>query len=66
MGEILKNYHPPYGFKIVQVGDGAVGKTTLFMRYVNGVFPDDYIPTVFDNYATNVMVSENSYTIHLW
>eukprot|EP01113_Clastostelium_recurvatum_P049422 TRINITY_DN9153_c1_g1_i5.p1 TRINITY_DN9153_c1_g1~~TRINITY_DN9153_c1_g1_i5.p1 ORF type:complete len:671 (+),score=103.10 TRINITY_DN9153_c1_g1_i5:30-2015(+) len=52
--------------KIVIVGDGAVGKTTSMIRYTVGAFPEDYVPTVFDEYSANVMYKGTIWNVGLW
>ncbi|XP_068249489.1 ras-like GTP-binding protein RhoL [Palaemon carinicauda] len=52
--------------KIVTVGDGAVGKTSLLVTYTQGAFDQQYTPTVFENYAGDVEVNGKKYNITLW
>ena len=52
--------------KCVVVGDAAIGKTSLLMRYTTKKFPTEHIPTVFENYSTTVNVDGKAIYLHLW
>jgi len=54
------------GIKLVVVGDGAVGKTCLLISYANNRFPEEYVPTVFDNYVVNLTAGEQTIELGLW
>jgi len=53
--------------KVVVVGDGAVGKTSLLISYATDKFPEQYVPTVFENYSTQIPREDGtSILLHLW
>lgn len=52
--------------KITIVGDGTVGKTCILMTYTKNVFPEEYIPTVFENHESVITVDSIDYSIKLW
>jgi len=52
--------------KLVVVGDGAVGKTSLLISYATGEFPTEYLPTVFENYTAQMKREHDVILLHLW
>lgn len=52
--------------KLVIVGDGACGKTSLLYVFTLGEFPTEYHPTVFENYVTDCRVDGKAVQLTLW
>jgi hypothetical protein len=38
----------------------------MLMSFCNNTFPKEYLPTVFDNYNTAIMVDDEPYNLGLW
>lgn len=52
--------------KCVVVGDGCVGKTSLLHVYTEKRFPEEYEPTVFDNYNVEMIFEGKMVSLGLW
>lgn len=52
--------------KLVIVGDGACGKTSLLSVYISGTFPKEHTPTVFENYVKDVVIDGKTVNLALW
>uniref|UniRef100_A0A3Q3IUT0 Rho-related GTP-binding protein RhoH n=1 Tax=Monopterus albus TaxID=43700 RepID=A0A3Q3IUT0_MONAL len=52
--------------KCVLVGDTAVGKTSLLVRFTSETFPETYKPTVFDNTGVEVYMDGVQINLGLW
>lgn len=52
--------------KLVIIGDGTCGKTSLLSVFTLGYFPPHYVPTVFENYVTDCRVDGRSVELALW
>ncbi|XP_071397070.1 rho-related GTP-binding protein RhoH [Centroberyx affinis] len=52
--------------KCVLVGDSAVGKTALLVRFTSETFPDSYKPTVYENTGVDVYMDGVQISLGLW
>jgi len=55
-----------YQLKLLVVGDGAVGKTCALVTYATNEFPEEYVPTVFDNRSIETTYEGKSVLLQLW
>ena len=59
------NFNPRRSIKCTTVGDGTSGKTCLLMSFSSHKFPTEFVPTVFENYSTDLIVDTQFITLAL-
>ncbi|KAL7411598.1 ras-domain-containing protein [Mrakia frigida] len=52
--------------KLVIVGDGASGKTSLLCVFSLGEFPKEYKPAIFENYVAEIQLDGKPVQLALW
>ncbi|ODV88709.1 hypothetical protein CANCADRAFT_18075, partial [Tortispora caseinolytica NRRL Y-17796] len=52
--------------KIVVVGDGGCGKTSLLIVYTKGEYPGEYVPTIFETYNKVIEINQRQVELTLW
>ncbi|KAH8092234.1 ras-domain-containing protein [Cristinia sonorae] len=57
--------HNPIRRKLVIVGDGACGKTSLLCSFALGEFPKEYVP-IFENYVAEIRLDGKPVQLALW
>jgi len=50
----------------VVVGDGECGKTCLLIVFSKDEFPEEYNPTIFENYVADIEVDGRPVELALW
>jgi hypothetical protein len=56
----------PIRRKLLVVGDGACGKTSLLLAYKEDRFNKEYVPTIFENTRACVQVEHRTVELDLW
>jgi small GTP-binding protein len=56
----------PIRRKLVIIGDGACGKTSLLCSFALGEFPKEYQPTIFENYVAEIRLDGKAVQLARW
>ncbi|XP_029102859.1 rho-related GTP-binding protein RhoN-like [Scleropages formosus] len=52
--------------KIVVVGDAQCGKTALLHVFAKDSYPENYVPTVFENYTASFEIDKQRIELNMW
>jgi len=62
---LLKMPEQSNDYRVVVLGAGGVGKSSLVLRFVQGTFRESYIPTVEDTYRQVISCDKNICTLQI-
>jgi len=63
----LLNPKSKFRFKVVLIGNEAVGKTSLILRYINNTFNESYIATLGVNFSTkDLLINGEDTRLIIW
>lgn len=58
---------PKYAFKIVTIGNPAVGKTSLVLRYTKNTFSEQYIVSLGVNFLSKIIhINNEAIQLQIW
>ena len=67
MNDYISEGNYNYLLKFIIIGDAAVGKSNLLVRYTSGQFKEEYQLTIGVEFGSNnVIIRDNTYRIQIW
>jgi len=67
MNDYISEGNYNYLLKFIIIGDAAVGKSNLLLRYTSGQFKEEYQLTIGVEFGSNnVIIRDNTYRIQIW
>jgi len=67
MNDYISEGNYNYLIKFIIIGDAAVGKSNLLVRYTSGQFKEEYQLTIGVEFGSNnVIIRDNTYRIQIW
>ena len=67
MNDYISEGNYNYIIKFIIIGDAAVGKSNLLVRYTSGQFKEEYQLTIGVEFGSNnVIIGDNTYRIQIW
>lgn len=63
----MKSKDSTFIFKVLLIGEAAVGKTSLTMKFIHGKFKSDYLLTVgMEPYSKYIRLGNDAVTLSIW